>query len=49
MTIRNFNIFIISKLQSVMYYEPCGKFQVTQFDDNMKLTAEALLVKLSAN
>ena len=25
------------------------KFQVTQFDDNMKLTAEALSVKLSAN
>ena len=25
------------------------KFQVTQFDDNMKLTPEALSVKLSAN
>ena len=37
MTIRNFSIFIISKLQSVIDYEPCGKFQVTQFDDNMKL------------
>ena len=37
MTIRKFNIFYISKLQSVMYYEPCGKFQETQFDDNMKL------------
>ena len=37
MTIRNFNIFNISKLQSGMCYEPCGKFQETQFDDNMKL------------
>ena len=37
MTIRNFNIFNTSKLQSVMYYEPLGKFQETQFDDNMKL------------
>ena len=37
MTIRNFNIFIISKLQSVIDYEPSGKFQETQFDDNMKL------------
>ena len=37
MTIRNFNIFNISKLQSVMYYEPCGKFQESQFDDDMKL------------
>ena len=24
-------------VQSVMYYELCGKLQVTQFDDNMKL------------
>ena len=37
MTVRNLNIFIISKLQSVMYYEPYGKFQATQFDDNMQL------------
>ena len=41
MTIRNFNIFIISRLQSVMYYSCMSfveiKFQVTQFDDDMKL------------
>ena len=24
-------------IQSVTYYELCGKLQVTQFDDNMKL------------
>ena len=37
MTIKNFNIFIISNLQSVNDYEPSGKFQETQFNDNMKL------------